>query len=382
MGANSKIEWTTHTFNPWWGCIRVSPACDHCYAESFAKRCGFNDPETLRTHDYAAAAVARAAGKFPIWGKGTRRRLFKPGHWDKLLGLARAATERERVFCGSMCDIMEDFTAAGVPVDQLPELETARKLTWHAVEHTADWFDWLLLTKRPQNFRRFLPPSWLREPRPNVWGMTTVESPEYLWRYAELCRVPFVVRGLSVEPLLAKLDLGFRRSELGQREWYMACPVCGGSGSIEVPGGGRACHACYEETYGGTGQLPLPNWVIVGGESGHGARPMHPDWVRSLRDQCVAAGVAFHFKQWGDWMPNDHRQIADERHWSLNPKAVTMQANGVSFPGEVTGWASMNRELRAMPFWRIGKEASGRMLDGRTWDEFPVTPYSAEVAHA
>lgn len=262
MSKNTKIEWATHTFNCWWGCIEVSPACDNCYARTFAKRTG---------HD--------------VWGPAgeTGRRFFGDKHWaEPLKWNADAARlgERHRVFCASMADVFEQNAA----------LDAERGRLWALIEATPQ-LDWLLLTKRPQNIRRMVPPGWLETPRPNVWYGTTVENQHYAdQRIPILLAVPAVVRFLSMEPLLGPVELSdvTKRSDAVQQ---LGTPAMSGI-----------------------------HWVITGGESGPHFRPADPDWYRSLRDQCVAAGVAFHFKQWS----------------GLNPKAL------------------------------------GRELDGRTWDEVPT----------
>lgn len=312
MGANTKIEWATHTYNPWWGCEKVSPACGlpikgrenephgECYAKVWAQRCGYSE----------------TGSKFPIWGKDTARRFFGDAHWSEPLKWEREAEksgERPRVFCGSMCDVMEDRK----------DLDIWRNKLYHLIEHTPH-LDWLLLTKRPQNFRRFLPQRWHTHPRPNVWGMTTVESQKYTWRIVDLLQAPFLVRGLSIEPLLGPIDL--TRVEFNP----------GGSGGPVFIDALRG----RSVTVGGDGELPRIDWVIVGGESGPGARAMHPDWVRSLRDQCASAGVAFHFKQWGTWWPISR---TDGIHELPLGKYDPYTPHG---------------------FIRQGKKHSGRLLDG------------------
>lgn len=223
MGEITGIGWTDHTFNPWAGCTKVSPECDHCYAEADT-----------------------AFHKYVEWGKDAPRRRTSPAYWKQLEKWDRAALRdgvRRRVFIGSWCDIMEDNRqVAPIRADLFPKLECTPAL------------DKLLLTKRPQNFRRFLPRHWLERPLPDVWGMTTVGLAEYSWRIDALRDTPFAVRGLSCEPLLGPLP------------------------HLDL----RGIH-----------------WVIVGGESQRGARPMRAEWARDIRDQCVAAGVAFFFKQWG-----------------------------------------------------------------------------------
>lgn len=250
MGETTHISWTDHTFNPWAGCTKVSPACDNCYAEIDTKRYGYVK-----------------------WGKDAPRRRTSADYWKQLNKwnlAAFVAGTRARVFVGSWCDIMEEREGLQeIREDLYPLIEKYQNL------------DFLLLTKRPQNFRRFLPAEWILRPRPNVWGMTTVETPEYLWRADALRDTPFAIRGLSMEPLLAE----FPTMDL------------------------RGIH-----------------WAIVGGESQAGARPMNADWARGIRDQCIAAGVAYHFKQWGE------------------------HNSGLI---------------------KIGKKAAGRKLDGREWNELP-----------
>jgi protein gp37 len=251
MGQTSAIEWCDHTFNPWWGCVKVSPACDHCYAETFARRVGFSE----------------TGSKFPIWGKDEERRFFGDKHWDEPLKWNRAAEkagERRRVFCGSMCDVMEEYSGDGHLIRET--IAESRQWLYRLIERTPS-LDWLLLTKRPQNFRKLLPAAWIETPRANVWGMTTVESADYLWRATELLRTPFAVRGLSVEPLLGPLDLSSNLA-WSPRPWS-----------------------------GGDPWVQRINWVIAGTESGPGARPWKWEWLRSLKDQCVGAGVAFFLKQ-------------------------------------------------------------------------------------
>ena len=142
MGKNSSIEWTDHTFNPWWGCVRVSPGCQNCYAETWAKRVGAD-----------------------VWGAGADRRFFGEKHWQEPVKWNRTASEsspRKRVFCASMADVFELRT----------DLDTARQQLWKLIIETSN-LDWLLLTKRPENIRSMAP--WTVWPD-NVWIGTTVED--------------------------------------------------------------------------------------------------------------------------------------------------------------------------------------------------------------
>lgn len=182
MGQNSTIEWTHHTFNPWWGCTKVSPGCTHCYAETLSNRYG---------HD--------------IWGPRKDRRVFGEQHWREPLKWNKQAEQqgqRMRVFCASMADAFEDN----------PSVEKEREKLWAVIEETP-MLDWLMLTKRPENMSRFAP--WKDKWPVNIWAMTSVESQEQAEkRIPILAEVPAVIRGLSVEPLLGAVDLSIWLKDL------------------------------------------------------------------------------------------------------------------------------------------------------------------------
>ena len=268
MAKNSRIEWTTHTFNPWWGCVKVSPACKHCYAESWAKRVGQD-----------------------VWGIGSNRRFFGEKHWAEPLRWnadAAALGIRVRVFCASMADVFEDRR----------DLDIWREKLWDLISVTPN-LDWLLLTKRPELITSLAP--WTDHWPRNVWLGTTVENQEWAdERLPKLVAIPAAVRFISAEPLLGRIDL---------TRW---------SHSID--------------------------WVITGGESGAKARPSSPSWFRDLLNECMAADIPFHFKQWGDWAPGQGINLAKARAESA--------ADGTTM-------------------LRIGKKAAGRILDGETWDGLP-----------
>jgi protein gp37 len=238
MGAKTAIAWTDHTFNPWWGCNKVSPGCDYCYAATFANGRG----------GYTGKTDARPV----IWGppRETTRRLFGPKHWREPLEWNAAAAQRgirERVFCASMADVFEWH----------PLLDDARAQLWELIDRTP-WLDWQLLTKRPMNIARMLPAAWLGRPRQNVWLGTSAET--QVWadlRIPRLLEVPAVVHFVSAEPLLDDVDL---RAYLGPDR---------------------------------------VNWVITGGESGPRHRPFDVAWVREINAQCSSAGAAHFFKQHG-----------------------------------------------------------------------------------
>ncbi len=245
MGANSAIEWTDHTFNPWVGCTKISPACDHCYAESWAKRAGEPD----------------------LWTGARRRTSLKnwnlPFRWN-----AQSEEEgvRRRVFCASLADVF----------DNQAEAEWRSDL-WQVIQDTPN-LDWLLLTKRPQNIAKMLPPSWANGAWPNVWlGTTICNQAEADRNIPHLLKIPASVRFLSIEPLLGRLTFRWA-SWVSQREMI-------------------ARKGFWNHLDG----LQGIGWAIVGGESGPSARPMNADNVRALRDEFAEARVPFFFKQWGEY---------------------------------------------------------------------------------
>lgn len=211
MGKNSQIEWTHHTFNPWWGCTKVSPACTHCYAETWAKRVGAD-----------------------VWGSESERRFFTDKHWLEPLkwdAAARQEGQRKRVFCASMADVFESRS----------DLDPERKKLWQIILKTP-WLDWLLLTKRPENIARMTP--WKREWPVNVWLGTTVENQEFAaTRLPHLLKYPVRHRFLSCEPLLGPLDLSSwttnRADNLYPINWVIAGGESGPNARPMLPGWAR-----------------------------------------------------------------------------------------------------------------------------------------------
>ena len=304
MGTDSAIEWTDHTFNPWEGCQKVGPGCDNCYAEARDKRF--------------------TGGKH--WGPGAPRRLTSAAKWRKPLAWNRDAAKtgtRPRVFCASLADVFDNA---------VPKLW---RIALFGLILDTPHLDWLLLTKRPGNIAAMLPDDggagW-----PNVWlGCTVVNQAEADRDIPKLLAVPARVRFLSMEPLLGPVDLTLiPHSRIAPNIRIVQNSLTG---------------------VNGLGQRPYVglDWVIVGGESGHKARPMHPDWARSLRDQCQAAGVPFFFKQWGEYAPlaaDDHPILHTDKHG--NAESIAFKSDG----------------LRMI---RTGKSRAGRLLDGREWNAMP-----------
>ncbi len=259
MGETTGISWCDHTFNPYIGCTKVSPGCQHCYAE------------TLMDERW---------GKVQ-WGPlGERKRTNEvnwrqPVQWQRKAA-ADSVNPRRRVFCSSLADVFEDRRAdCGGDL-----LDIWRSDLWQLIAQTPN-LDWLLLTKRPHNIVEMVPAAWRTAGRwpHNVWIGTSVENQEYAdKRIPALLKVGVNQNFLSIEPLLGPVDLS---------QWIDAL-----------------------------------QWVIVGGESGHSARPMQAEWVRSLRDQCVAAGVPFFFKQWGGVNPKANGHMLDGVEWHEFPESM------------------------------------------------------------
>lgn len=305
MGDKTGIEWTDATWNPVTGCDKVSPGCDHCYAETFAER----------------------------W-RGTEGHYFERGFDVQLrpdkLDLPLRWTKPRRIFVNSMSDLFHD---------KVPDEYIARVF---AVMACAYQHTFQLLTKRHGRMKSLLSSSEFvamvdREsiaydrsplghrqiswPLRNVWlGVSAEDQKRADLRIPALLDTPAAVRFVSAEPLLGPLDIA--RFVEHEDAKYDVSPL---------------------------------DWVIVGGESGPGARPMHPDWARSLRDQCVAASVPFLFKQWGEWVTEDQ-----------SPEDIVL-------PGVSTRhWGDSEPDV-----YKVGKKRAGRELDGRTWDQYPVAVANA-----
>jgi protein gp37 len=233
MGENSAIEWTDHTFNPWIGCQHVSPGCDHCYAE------------TMMDHRY---------GKVE-WGPHGERKRTSDENWKKPIrwnaegrAFRREHGHRQRVFCASLADVFDNQVPSRWREDLFALIRECHRL------------DWLLLTKRPQNILKMLPPDW-GDGYPNVWlGITGEDQLRFDQRWTRLQKIPAVIKFVSYEPAI---------------------------GPLRLPAHG-----------------PFPDWLISGGESGSGARPLKPQWIRDVIADCRHHGVAPFHKQWGSYRNN------------------------------------------------------------------------------
>ena len=333
MGDNSKIAWTDATLNFAYGCQKVSPACANCYAVGMVRRlvncghvdlCGLTVPPTMPAQDWSGGVVVKP------------ERIEQALHWKK----------PRRIFINSLSDTFHD----AIPENVLGHLWAVMRET---PQHT-----YQILTKRPERMLSYIGRGrdriqWPQWPLPNVWLGVTVENQAMAdKRIPLLLNTPAAVRFVSMEPLLGPVDMDDYVWERDSRDWGQ--------------------------------DRPGLDWVIVGGESGPNARPMHPEWVRTIRDQCQEAGVPFFFKQWGEWRPahadecfsgnmttvwnqkdhpwlNEARQIPQPKttcvHWGAH-----VYRSMIEHP-ETYGWQ--------VPVLRVGKKAAGDLLDGVQFHQMP-----------
>jgi len=341
MGDKTGIQWTQSddgtpgaTWNPTTGCDRVSPGCDHCYALTQARRL-----RAMGQAKYQTDGDPRTSG--PGFGLAV--------HPDALMQPLRWKRPR-RIFVNSMSDLFHDkvrrdfilqvFAVMAVTPHHTYQVLTKRHARMRSLLSGPEFADdvWALVWQLDGGI------AWRRRrwPLPNVWLGVSVEDQKWAdIRIPALLDTPAAVRFLSCEPLLGPVDL---------REWLteerdVTDPHLDAPLDAVVDGMVRRHDYWIRQSF--------IRWVICGGESGPGARPMVPDWARSLRDQCSDAGVPFFFKQWGQWAPTGCIGDGVQRAHQL-------------WVGPPRGDLCEYEEIR-----RVGKHAAGRELDGRTWDEFP-----------
>lgn len=354
---DTGISWTDETWNPVVGCSIVSPACTNCYAMAMAAR--IERMSGGKTH---YAGTTKVVNGKPVWtGK------LALAH-DHILTAPLRWKRPRRVFVNSMSDLFHE----DMPEEWIDQVFAVMALS---PQHTFQ-----ILTKRPERMREYIQPTgydrvvqidcqlmgpivsdddspladevwdlmeraserfptaplYQRWPLPNVWlGVTAEDQARADERIPHLLSTPAAVRFVSAEPLLGRLTFRWALWE----SWHDA------SGK--------------PRTVNHLDGLRRLDWIIVGGESGPGARPTHPDWVREIRDQCDEAGVAFHFKQWGEFGPAFN---AD-----LSPTGLPW--SGAAQTAVAEGTATVEQATR-----RLGKRSAGRTLDGKIHDAFPEVP--------
>jgi protein gp37 len=405
---DTGISWTDKTWNPVVGCSVVSPACTNCYAMVMAAR--IERMSGGKTH---YAGTTKTANGKPVW---TGKLVMAPDH---ILTAPLRWKRPRRVFVNSMSDLFHD----DMPEEWIDRVFAVMALS---PQHTFQ-----VLTKRPERMRAYMLERWqgtpertislgrgetlhvpaggetgrrlrieeaceplLEEfglvdtqndalwtedgrckamqwnwPLPNVWlGVTAEDQTRADQRIPHLLETPAAVRFVSAEPLLTRLTFRWAKWE----SWHDA--------------------AGKPRTINHLDGLRRLDWIIVGGESGPGARPMHPDWVREIRDQCAEAGVAFHFKQWGDWVPICNladgesdtlyrsNRIAAEGESQLDLDEIHGRTCKVPVAnlgyGGATGLDAfkMVDGKGGMTFFKLGKARAGRTLDGTIHDAFPEAP--------
>lgn len=348
------ITWTEETWNPIRGCSKVSEGCRNCYAMHVAAR--FSGPG-MPYEGLALQRPARWTGQVRFLDHAAGDPLTKPLRW----------TRPRRVFVNSMSDLFHD----GLADEQIDQVLAVMAL---APQHTFQ-----VLTKRPDRMRAYMAglvgsgagwsglpsricdaavkamqpkdirrlswdlPAW---PLSNVWwGVSAEDQATADSRIPVLLATSAAVRWVSLEPLLGAVNVR---------------PYLTGWEDHGTPfSGARTVGGCVKWT-------PPLDWVVVGGESaqpGADARPMHPDWCRDIREACLEAGVPFHFKQWGDWVPDELLDHGTAR-------GLFMRADGrrLTLDDDLT---DAMQDPTFQHFSSVGKKTAGRTLDGRTWDEFP-----------
>jgi protein gp37 len=371
VSEHSAIEWTATvdadgtvtpgaTWNPLLGCTKVSQGCASCYAigSAWVKQ---HNPNPKVSDAYAGLVEKRPDGSLNWTGKVNLlpERLAQPLHWVK----------PRRIIVNSLSDLFHE---------QVPDAFIDRVVTVMALasQHTFQ-----VLTKRPERMAAYMQaaPDRLRDdfaaftaffsdsdipqaavnldtwPLPNVWlGASTEDQATADERIPHLLRTPAAIRFLSCEPLLGPVNLHPWMGHWIGVESVAGPPIVVGARSVP-----RRI------------RIPKLQWVIAGGESGRNARPMHPDWARSLRDQCQAARVAYFMKQWGEWLPGEVR-IEEAGYFHAYHQDGSGPDGHQGKPDH--WWQSVDTRRPDLPgviSTRVGKHIAGRLLDGRTWDDFP-----------
>jgi len=365
--------WWTKSWNPVIGCSKCSTACENCYAEA------------LHTQRHKALLAGKKMP--PCYAEPFDRvrffpeRLIEPLHWRK----------PQMIFVCNMGDLFHDAVMDSSFLDRI-----------FAVMAMCPQHTFMLLTKRSDNQLKYITSeadtehmAWLADkslgedelaahaptwPLPNVWiGATIWDQASADRAVPILLSTPAAKRFVSVEPMLGPVDLGqwFERIDHcgacgaeSPAQVEDVCPECGSDAGLITTWGCAQAERYrtgerYSESPAGEEDLkgqPL-DWIICGGETGPGARPMHPDWPRKLRDDCVAAGVPFFFKQWGEYSQRGGTGIV-EAHGSGAPN--------VAWPDGTVRWGkSEDRGGEGVRLARVGKAKAGRVLDGQEWSEVP-----------
>lgn len=375
MADASHIEWTDATWNIITGCSVVSPGCTHCYAMRLAG--------TRMKHEPTREGLTIDTKAGPVWNGQVRFNanwLDQPLRWSK----------PRKIFVCAHGDLFHD----GVTDEWLDQVFAVMTV---ATQHTFQ-----ILTKRADRMKAYVQslrdqPRFLRlNEHEQVWAPYEGGVPKNIWlgvsvedqtradeRIPALLDTPAAIRWISAEPLLGRVDLGGIQApryvdEDHDTDWKFDCL---GTGDMYW----YDCGDGFSETGDGPDRPHAIDWVVVGGESGTGARPMHVQWARQLRDQCAAADVPFLFKQWGAWAPvcaidvnalNDRlyhpapKRLGPEATRRPRTAQTVLHSNGDRFD-DVAAWGAYQAGSGAMLHFEIGKSLAGRLLDGAAHDGYP-----------
>ncbi len=328
MSDKTKIEWTDATWNAIRGCSRISEGCRNCYAESVANR--------FKGEGLPYEGLIARTGQWNGKIKAVDSVMDQPFRWKK----------PRRIFVNSMSDLFHE----NLPFSEIDKI--------FAVMSAANWHTYQVLTKRAYRMQEYFKnDDWIDRVRkiawnlnpasayhethmigglPNVWlGVSVEDQKAAEERIPFLLETPAAVRWISAEPLIGPIDFSGM--------WVPSNP---------------AIHV---------NMLEKLDWVVVGGESGKSARPMHPDWARTLRDQCVALDVPFLFKQWGEWLPGE-LVVGKTVYAACSDGKIMISKGNKARDNFGTHPDIHSGNLIAL---KVGKKAAGRLLDGKEWNQYP-----------
>ena len=369
MADATKIEWTDATWNPITGCSVVSPGCTNCYAMRLAG--------TRLRHHPSRAGLTRETKAGPVWNGEVRT------NWDWMDQPLRWSKPRMIFVCAH-----SDLFHPAVSEEDIAMVYGVMIAAHHLRGHTFQ-----VLTKRPERARELLTSVTFWEmamsianseimertdplarrsddaqatcgeyrpsnPPPGIWlGASAEDQARANQRVPELLATPAAVHFVSAEPLLGPIDFSYLQAD-----------------SILTLDALTGLHADCDGGVEGVIDTPDPklDWIIVGGEAGRGARPMHPDWVRQIRDQCASAGTAFFFKQHGDWIAFYDRD-RDDPEWRRCPSVDNQRGRGAERYHNLAGGAGFHGE-RVLAMRNVGKAKAGRLLDGVEHNAIPNIP--------
>ena len=353
--AKTSIEWTDHSINAFRArdreghvghyCEKISAGCTHCYASGLQKR--FQMPE-YRADKREGIEVFLDESKLQ---EVLRRRVPTKYFWCDMTDMFLECYPFDWIDkCFAVMALTPQHTHQVLTKRPRRMLEYCRRLGRH------NFVDPVSLAMKQMNsdrgaFYKLTPTGWCF---PNIWLGVSVEDQKTAdERVPLLLQTPAAVRWVSYEPALGSVDFDDLTVKEPKGEWHFSCLD---NDSLEDDPDFHGAHI---------------DWLVCGGESGHGARPMHPDWARSVRDQCVAAGVPFFFKQWGAWQNGSDVRCRPEITVYADGRACGFTREAIVAEEQRSGILHSGQDMCPVLMSRVGKKAAGRLLDGREWNQFP-----------